>query len=662
MADEPTGALDSATGKQVLDTLKKLSKDKLVIVVSHDREFAEKYADRVIELADGAVISDIEYSEDIISEAGETGISFEDNKIVVASGYHLTEEDRVRINEYLDSLAASEAVIGVRGYKSTTRAYRKTDQNSIRITKDESFKLIKSKIPLRSAIKIGANGLKYKKIRLVITIILSCIAFGLFGLADTIGAYNHIETCTESIIDSNIKYASVEKAIRYQYQSDDFYYYSGMYRFTEDEIKDFAKETDVEMEGVYAPLLSEMDFYENIGDIDYGTGFDIYPTYFTGFAQLDEGELSNYGYKVLCGKLPDGSKNEIGISDGVYETFVKYGYSDGSYTGEKKNTVAIGKYEDIIGKSLKFNQNQYVITCVVDTGLDFERYEGLAEEPENMTSAEEIIRYALYSELSYTQRYSFEQAAIVGEGFINRSIANEPDVKIITKSIDIEAVTEGDEYLWFCPSYVGELKSCNQSDINWIDGPKESLGEKEIIISDVACSGMFYENGVAINDVAKIAEQIKKCGESFSINSYEAEFEQVSGYKIVGIIKSNYDMLIAHPSLIEEVSKHGEGHYSYAVGVMPTEYSEVKDLVAKCYSEDDDVRHELRNAVTYELDTVNSVFEDLSVVFLYIGIGFALFSALMLANFISTSISYKKQEIGILRAIGARSNDVFKIY
>lgn len=41
MADEPTGALDSNIGRQVLDTLKKLSETKLVIVVSHDREFAE---------------------------------------------------------------------------------------------------------------------------------------------------------------------------------------------------------------------------------------------------------------------------------------------------------------------------------------------------------------------------------------------------------------------------------------------------------------------------------------------------------------------------------------------------------------------------------------------------------------------------------------------
>ena len=59
MADEPTGALDSATGKQVLETLKKLSESKLVLVVSHDREFALTYGDRIIELCDGKIVSDV---------------------------------------------------------------------------------------------------------------------------------------------------------------------------------------------------------------------------------------------------------------------------------------------------------------------------------------------------------------------------------------------------------------------------------------------------------------------------------------------------------------------------------------------------------------------------------------------------------------------------
>ena len=57
-ADEPTGALDSQTGESILQILKGISKAKLVILVTHDREFAEKYGDRIIELADGVVIND----------------------------------------------------------------------------------------------------------------------------------------------------------------------------------------------------------------------------------------------------------------------------------------------------------------------------------------------------------------------------------------------------------------------------------------------------------------------------------------------------------------------------------------------------------------------------------------------------------------------------
>ncbi len=53
LADEPTGNLDSETGEEIFDILKKLSKDKLVIVVSHDKENAETYGDGIINIKDG---------------------------------------------------------------------------------------------------------------------------------------------------------------------------------------------------------------------------------------------------------------------------------------------------------------------------------------------------------------------------------------------------------------------------------------------------------------------------------------------------------------------------------------------------------------------------------------------------------------------------------
>ena len=58
LADEPTGALDTQTSIQVMEILKEISKDKLVIMVTHNPELAEKYSDRIIKLLDGRIVSD----------------------------------------------------------------------------------------------------------------------------------------------------------------------------------------------------------------------------------------------------------------------------------------------------------------------------------------------------------------------------------------------------------------------------------------------------------------------------------------------------------------------------------------------------------------------------------------------------------------------------
>lgn len=58
LADEPTGALDTATSIQVMDLLKEISKDRLVIMVTHNPELAEKYSTRIVNLRDGEIIGD----------------------------------------------------------------------------------------------------------------------------------------------------------------------------------------------------------------------------------------------------------------------------------------------------------------------------------------------------------------------------------------------------------------------------------------------------------------------------------------------------------------------------------------------------------------------------------------------------------------------------
>lgn len=64
LADEPTGALDTATSVDIMNLIKEVAKDKLVIMVTHNPELAHEYADRIVEFKDGNIISDSNPFED----------------------------------------------------------------------------------------------------------------------------------------------------------------------------------------------------------------------------------------------------------------------------------------------------------------------------------------------------------------------------------------------------------------------------------------------------------------------------------------------------------------------------------------------------------------------------------------------------------------------
>lgn len=64
LCDEPTGALDTVTSRQIMDLIQEQSKDRLVIMVTHNPDLARDYADRIIRFQDGKLIDDSNpYSE-----------------------------------------------------------------------------------------------------------------------------------------------------------------------------------------------------------------------------------------------------------------------------------------------------------------------------------------------------------------------------------------------------------------------------------------------------------------------------------------------------------------------------------------------------------------------------------------------------------------------
>ena len=58
LADEPTGALDTQSSVQIMELLKEVASDRLVVMVTHNPELANRYANRIVQLRDGQIISD----------------------------------------------------------------------------------------------------------------------------------------------------------------------------------------------------------------------------------------------------------------------------------------------------------------------------------------------------------------------------------------------------------------------------------------------------------------------------------------------------------------------------------------------------------------------------------------------------------------------------
>ena len=116
LADEPTGALDSNTSVQVMELLKEVAKDRLVVMVTHNPELAEKYATRIVNLKDGKIRSDTnpykiekgQYAKPKHQNMGKTSMSFL-TSLFLSFNNLKTKKGRT----FLTSFAGSIGIIGI---------------------------------------------------------------------------------------------------------------------------------------------------------------------------------------------------------------------------------------------------------------------------------------------------------------------------------------------------------------------------------------------------------------------------------------------------------------------------------------------------------------------------------------------------------------------
>lgn len=734
MADEPTGALDSKTGKQIFDTLKALSHDKLVLIVSHDREFAEQYADRIIELKDGKVISDVEKT--IIQTQNQEGINIIDNKIIkIDKDYILKDEDFLKIKDYIKT-AKSDVIISVDNQNNEKIKtimnlsdeglckFIDTNQDKI-VIQDENYKTIKSKLGFKKAFKMGASSLKIKKFRLTLTIFLSFLAFMMFGLANTMSSYDNIKTTVNSIVDSNIEYATFKKQKVFSYGegNNDFYLENSL--INEEDVLKISNDTKLNFTKVYGAFQK----YEmpSLNYVDFKNIFLEQMSNFNGFTTIDMNFINQYDFD-LNGSLPE-KDDEIAITKLVEDIIKEYGIRD--YNGvEQENLDSalhleisifglkmkivgvidtkadISEYQDLKGDSIAdymkmqlFNSylenGPHLLFFVKDTMID--SLNKMYSNNHDMLEIEWNNQYFTYNKIMNGKEndindkeillpYSFVEMI----DFFNTVNLNENDEQY-QKVIQMPAFNDVMYYLYFMHKQE-IVKLFNDKQLTISDSFKndyhiDSLENQQILYIFKVYQDSFYAS--SSEDIDKIYQIMDELLQNFNfekeerITFYNKKMKEYSDqlfiniayysdrnyyntiYQIVGITDNAEAVIIHDDELFDNYINVDDGIYKYVFAKMPTSDKEIKKLVEYHFQPVTKVGESvfsLNNEVVKTLTEINSIFEVCSKIFLYVGLGFAIFASLLLLNFITISINYKKREIGILRAVGARSKDVFKIF
>ncbi len=125
LADEPTGALDSETSIQIMELLKEIAKDKLVIMVTHNPEIASKYSTRIIELKDGLIIKDSNPCDFLEKNNTNKTISKTSMSLLTSLGLSFNNLRTKKGRTLLTAFAGSIGIIGIAMILSLTTGVNK---------------------------------------------------------------------------------------------------------------------------------------------------------------------------------------------------------------------------------------------------------------------------------------------------------------------------------------------------------------------------------------------------------------------------------------------------------------------------------------------------------------------------------------------------------
>lgn len=720
MADEPTGALDSVMGVQIINLLKELSKEKLVIVVSHDIEFAETYADRIIKISDGEIVEDSTITDEELTE----NVYATEGGLTVRTGVKLSNSES---NTLVTAVQNGTPVTLTD--KITLRRKTKTAINKIKSGVVNTISLIKSKMKYKSLAELGVKSLGVKPLRLVFTVLLSAVAFAVFGLFDTIAAYNKTNMVANVLKTGDYSAVSVS-SVYYDGES------STEIGISEDFKSKISSDTGYDFRGVYGinrESTSVVNADVSIAALPNESRQDGSRYYFksvNGFVEFKQSEINKstgvidkngYNYKLIAGVYP-GKNNvsNIAISSYLADCLIHYGYT--------ANGKLVQSYEELLNNTIKFtgNTQTYTIVGIIDCGEIPSKYSELK------TQYVSNLNYILSQDLKTYLYAGMYLNIFVGEGFV--------DTYRKSGNIQTGYVSSGYDYnLYYDGMRTNTLKGndvfYNSDDFNfssvlYFDEARQNSANNKVNLANdeilIHCSllknfldkeiGQIDSTAVDDTGASVYTSVISNIGtvtmtkEAYESKDYEDKPEigvlkrtamnyivnaiygdnltykvlevtqkstntgikKVKKYKVVGVywgvdnnsqLQSKAGNIVMNSNALEDINVSSkQGYYARIIAPMLKSGSASKSLAKLITAKEGVGLNWFNNSILETIDEYEGTIKQFANLFLYVAIALAIFSVFMLFNYISTSITSKRRSIGVLRALGSNGVDIFKMF
>lgn len=698
LTDEPTGALDTNSGVQVMNLLKDLSRERLVIIVSHNMDLARAYADRIIEMQDGEVVRDYTLTRN--EQSQKLHVKELPNKVLVKLGAELSDKDltvlKAAVKQCKEIQIVDENNFYIEAETETvkTKAYQADDA-----------KFIKGKLGFGNTLKMGLANLKIKPIRLVVTILLCAIAFSIFGLFDTMSVYNEARLTANTLKNSNVP--NVVLTASYLESNGDEYKLS----VDSEVVKQLRADTGLNFKGVYDISPTKPDETKSVANISkyYLT------TKMSGVVEIEnEAELASLNLSLSAGRLPT-AYDEIAISNYYAMCVISYGYSYGDFVINADNCrnfvpADLVRDEPLV---LTLDMVPYKIVGIVDVGKIDSKYDSILKDYANAVGS-------LKTDFSNYVNNSFCLYGFVKDGFVDNSYEQSQTMfqyRNSTYNYDFEAIPNNAQYFFNYDQFAkigGKVLFIDQSNttlsandvlinIRYFKTVYASLIEEFTATATEAGNEsdlkLFDENVVKLNTTKTTAEEKIEacekllnllCGSTYRypISAFMLDTKVVKRdttrydsdgvdlakvplendtYKIVGFYTGVAPGVSATALVLTEdgIANLGvnmlQGSYNAVIAPSPKGTSQINKVVSLVRASEG-LKFSSYNNVIAIITLNHDLLQEMSTLFLAASGVFAAFAIAMMANYISTSIANRHTQIGILRALGTTGVGVLLMF